>query len=229
MQQCLFVIAFLAGAVLVAFMARCAYGAIAENPPSPRATRTATAFQTPTRSTFTAPTPSAPTPTSTACPTATRPRWGQTPETPYYSGHGHHAIASLQGDFTPAMARLYWNRDLDVAIIAACSVLDINDYNGLAGNAAASPGKAWEQAGPGILLGYNYVAPGDAGGAPERIMRFWVANRGSLGDVNAWMEANARNKAWNACAVVKDQKYVFFESYFMKKFKRVKEVPKGDW
>ncbi len=39
MRHCLFVIAFLAGVVLVAFMARCAYGAIAENPPSPRAMR----------------------------------------------------------------------------------------------------------------------------------------------------------------------------------------------
>jgi hypothetical protein len=146
----------------------------------------------------------------------------------YYSGHGHHAIASLQGDFTPAMARLYWNRDLDVAIIAACSVLDINDYNGLAGNAAASPGKVWEQAGPGILLGYNYVAPGDAGGAPERIMRFWVANRGSLGDVDAWMEANARNKAWNACAVVKGQKYVYFRKSFWG-VRKIATVNKEDW
>ena len=60
-------------------------------------------------------------------------------------------------------------------------------------------------------------------------MNSWVANRGSLGDVNAWMRANANNSAWNACAIVKDVKFVYFEKFFFQKFKRIKEVAKGDW
>lgn len=147
----------------------------------------------------------------------------------YYSGHGYHSITNLQGNFTPAMARAYWNRDLDVAVIAACSILDINDYNGNYSGTAhtVSPGKAWEQTGPAILLGYNHVAPGDAGGAPERIMQFWVANRSSLGDVDAWMAANASNNAWNACAIVKDQKYFYFTRKWFRHV--VKEKAKEEW
>ncbi len=147
----------------------------------------------------------------------------------YYSGHGYHSTANLQGNFTPVMARAYWNRDLDVAIIAACSIFDINDYNGNYPGVAhtASPGKAWEQTGPAILLGYNHVAPGDAGGAPERIMQFWVANRSSLGDVDAWMAANASNNAWNACAIIKDQKYLYFTRKWFRRV--VEEKSKGEW
>ena len=50
---------------------------------------------------------------------------------------------------------------------------------------------------------------------------------GSLGDVDAWMEANASNKAWNACAIVKGQKYVFFKTWFGVRHK--KEVGKENW
>ena len=32
-----------------------------------------------------------------------------------------------------------------------------------------------------------------------------------------------------ACAIVKGQKYVYFEKFFYKKFKRIKEIPKGSW
>ena len=49
------------------------------------------------------------------------------------------------------------------------------------------------------------------------------------GDVAAWMEANAAQRAWNACAIVKGQKYVYFKKMFFKKFKRLSEVPKGEW
>ena len=117
------------------------------------------------------------------------------------------------------------------AILAGCSVLDINDYNNYyiddEQSHTASPGKAWEQTGPGILLGYNYSAPGDAGGAPARIMQSWVANRDSLGDVEAWMKANADNNAWNACAIVKGQKYVYFKRKWLRRV--VVEKPKGEW
>ncbi len=150
----------------------------------------------------------------------------------YFSGHGAHGSGDLQGHFTPSMAKGWWDRDLDVAILAGCSVLDVNDCNGNYSDPvehAMSPGKKWESVGPGILLGYAYSAPGDAGGAPARIARSWAGNRAPMGDVDAWMKANADNHAWNACAIVKGEKYVYFEQFFFKKFRRIKEVPKGEW
>ena len=151
----------------------------------------------------------------------------------YYSGHGHHDSNDLSGGFTPAMAANKWDKDLNCVILAGCSVLDINDYNNNYDDDPQShqmsPGKAWEQTGPEVLLGYNYSSPGDAGGAPTRIVQSWISNRGSLGDVDAWMEANAENRAWNACAIVKGQKYIYFQQSFYKKFKRIKEVMKGEW
>ena len=35
--------------------------------------------------------------------------------------------------------------------------------------------------------------------------------------------------AWNACAIVKGEKYVYFDQSFFKKFKRIKVKPKGEW
>ena len=67
------------------------------------------------------------------------------------------------------------------------------------------------QNGPEVLLGYNYSSPGDTGGAPARIVQSWISNRSSLGDADAWMKANADNNAWNACAIVKGDKYVYFK------------------
>ena len=148
----------------------------------------------------------------------------------YFSGHGYHDQNRLQGGFTPAMADEYWSRDLDVAIIAGCSVLDVNDYNGnfTGEEHCASPGRAWERTPPAVLLGYNYFAPGDAGGAPTRIINHWRANRAASGDVDAWMDANAANHAWNACAIVKGQKYVYFKKRILGR-RRTISINKGDW
>ena len=149
----------------------------------------------------------------------------------YFSGHGNHDTNALQGGLKPSMLQGCWGRDLDCAILAGCSVLDINDYNGNFKNAShlVSPGKAWEQVGPPTLLGYAYKAPGDKGGAPTRIIRSWIANRAALGDTDAWMKANADNRAWNACAIEKNNRYVYFELYFFKKFRKIKSVLKGEW
>ena len=149
----------------------------------------------------------------------------------YFSGHGNHYNNTLQGGFTPLLAHGSWDRDLDVVIIAGCSVLDINDYNGNYSGAehSFSPGYSWESTGPSILLGYAYVAPGDASGIPTRIVRSWRINRNTRGDVDAWMSANANNRAWNACAIVKGQKYVYFKFSFKGVFKKKVEVPKEDW
>ena len=42
-----------------------------------------------------------------------------------------------------------------------------------------------------------------------RIVNQWRANRAASGDVDAWMDANAANRAWNACAIVTDKRYLW--------------------
>ena len=148
----------------------------------------------------------------------------------YFSGHGNHATGRLQGGFDATMAHGRWNKDLNVVIIAGCSILDINDYNdnytGIAHT--ASPGKMWEGSGPSVLLGYAYIAPGDAGGAPARIMQAWISYRQTMDDAEAWMRANAENKAWNACAIVKGEKYLYFEKIIRGLWKQ-RTVMKEAW
>ena len=79
-----------------------------------------------------------------------------------------------------------------------------------------------------VMLGYNYIAPGDAGGAPERIIRAWLANRGRLGDVDAWMEANGSNRAWNACAIEKGNRYLYFKKRRWGR-RKIISVGRGEW
>jgi len=140
----------------------------------------------------------------------------------YYSGHGRHSDASLEGlkngpRLTPPLVSSYWNRDLKCVVFAGCSVLDINDFNGNYSGVSehtCSPGKQWANIeGPDSFLGYAYYAPRDAQGA-DRIASAWVANRSSMGDVDAWMKANENRNGRNACAIQRiDNSHVRY-SYF---------------
>ena len=154
----------------------------------------------------------------------------------YYSGHGHHKWGMVDA-FEPSVIAGHWRKDLDCVIFAGCSVLDINDYNNNFLNSegewdpedhAASPGKLWESKGPNVLLGYNYTSPGDAGGAPARIANSWRANRVAVGDVEAWMAANADNRAWHACAIIKGDRYLYFKKRRWGR-RSVRSVNKGEW
>ena len=149
----------------------------------------------------------------------------------YYSGHGYHKSALLN-DYPPSRFTGRWNKDLDCLVISGCSILDINDYNNnfvaSPEDHAASPGKLWEAVGPSIMLGYNGEAPGDKGGAPARIIQSWLANRSIMSDVDAWLKANANNRAWNACAIVKGERYLYLKKGFWKQSKTI-SVNKEDW
>ena len=109
------------------------------------------------------------------------------------------------------------------------ATLDVNDYNGnFKQSERKSHGNEWEIVGPPVILGYNHKAPGDSGGATTRIINARRERRGSLGDVDAWIEANEKNRAWNACAIVKGLKYVYFKK-FLKGVVKVKcEVSKEE-
>lgn len=147
------------------------------------------------------------------------------------SGHNTSTLyLGVGSGANPSMVSGYWNRDLDCVVLSACSVLDINDYNhnfspGMGHE--VSPGIQWEAVGPKILLGYNYKAPGDANGVTTAIINSWVVNQASGHEVDAWMNANAANLAWHACAIVKGEKYVYFEKWFGSRRKKV--VLKENW
>lgn len=125
----------------------------------------------------------------------------------YISSHGTSrdgAIASV------VPGTVDWSDDLDIVIMAGCSVLDINDYNGNYdndgdGNTEPGPsanvfsGEQWATTGPKTLLGYNYKAPLDTQGTPG-IINSWFDNRG-VGDIEAWKTANNNSSGRNACAI----------------------------
>ncbi|MFA5203680.1 MAG: hypothetical protein WC708_04665 [Lentisphaeria bacterium] len=131
----------------------------------------------------------------------------------YYSGHGFHSNATLQGGFGPSDVANYWNKDLDCVILAGCSVLDIKDYRApylsqyqwtrwyLKGGGAWSPGAQWESTGPKYLLGYNWKAPLDNQGSAGIISTFSAAVNGGASVIDAWRQANDLGIGRNACAI----------------------------
>lgn len=130
----------------------------------------------------------------------------------YFSGHGNHATGDINIGVNPddpaprfiGASGVKWDKDLDVAIIAGCSVLDINDYNGMAGTPGHKPGDAWSQTGPRIFLGYNWEAPRDLQSgtyAGSQIINRWIQEREVRGDVEAWNIANDNVFGRNACAI----------------------------
>lgn len=130
----------------------------------------------------------------------------------YYSGHGSHADATLQGGFSPSDVTDYWNKDLDVAIIAGCAVLDIKDYRAqsfgiltkaewLFAGGDWSPGAQWEPKGPQYFLGYNWTAPLDNQGSAGIISNFLSARSGGESIINAWKQANDLGTGRNACVI----------------------------
>ncbi len=125
-------------------------------------------------------------------------------DTFYFSGHGFHVDGAVQLDAGHSVraneAGRYWTNDLDVAIFACCSVLDINDYNGRFREDSSSPGEQWAASGPQTLLGYNASAPSDVT-ASVTVLQSWISLRTSQGDTQAWMSANHQSNAHNACAV----------------------------
>lgn len=126
----------------------------------------------------------------------------------YYSGHGLLITGVLRlpdGDITADEVR--WDGDLDVAIIAGCSVLGIKDYRArhfppgtpiltfeqwrlASANGLASPGEEWEQTGPDFLLGYAYAAPADVQGSLDILEDFLAAVDAGNDVVTAWGMAN---------------------------------------
>lgn len=133
----------------------------------------------------------------------------------YYSGHGLGASNCLAVEtaphtyacwLRPADLLPHWtsSMDLDVLILAGCSVLHVE----LSGSSASGPGAEWAKllrtkGGPlTALLGYEASAPLDRpnGDAIARDMGARLA-AGSRRFARDWMEVNAAHRAWNAVAI----------------------------
>jgi hypothetical protein len=171
----------------------------------------------------------------------------------YYSGHGGHLLGKLLIGSNPdapgvrsmGPGDVKWNEDLDVVIIAGCSILDINNYEENVGDdgyvpaPGYKPGDDWSKTGPRIFLGYNWKAPNDlqegVGYAASMIINSWIQNREVGGDVDAWRGANNANYGRNACAIdvtsgVGNRSYYYFkETGFIFKVWVWTQVPEGSW
>ena len=130
----------------------------------------------------------------------------------YYSGHGSHADAILQGGFAPSDVTDYWDKDLDYVIIAGCAVLDIKNYRAQSFGLATwlqwyaaggdwSPGAQWEPKGPQYFIGYNWTAPLDNQGSAGIVSNFLSTVSGGASFVNAWKQANDLGVGRNACVI----------------------------
>ncbi len=98
--------------------------------------------------------------------------------------------------------------------MAGCSVLDIGSYRAdakgfgfgskiewLLAGGAWSPGKYWENTGPGYLLGYAWSAPVDTDGTADVISNFIDAINNGASIVDAWKQANEGILTRNACLI----------------------------
>jgi hypothetical protein len=130
----------------------------------------------------------------------------------YYSGHGNHRTATLQGEFAPDDAMLYWSQGLDCVIISGCSVLDIGNFRAKSFNSRtwlawnirggdSSPGTQWESKGPKYLLGYCWKAPSDNQGATTIVSSFVSAATTNSSVILSWKQANDSPLGRNACAI----------------------------
>ena len=78
----------------------------------------------------------------------------------------------------------------------------------------ANPGLKWLKAsGASVLLGYAYKAPTDEQGGIA-IVQSWCADRGGLGDVEAWMMANDNVNGRSACAIRRIDRNTIEYSFF---------------
>ena len=64
-----------------------------------------------------------------------------------------------------------------------------------------------------MLLGYAYKAPTDEQGGIA-IVQSWCADRGGLGDVEAWMMANDNVNGRSACAIRRIDRNTIEYSFF---------------
>lgn len=134
----------------------------------------------------------------------------------YSSGHGHHMDGSLDcsqsESITPQDIGDHWRNDIDCAVLAGCSVLDIGDFVAQRlsktsrldwenAGGICSPGNIWRNLGPRYFLGYGWTAPRDTQGANAIAASFVTEINSGKNPIEAWRIANDRPAGRNACAI----------------------------
>jgi hypothetical protein len=177
----------------------------------------------------------------------------------YYSGHGlsdvgnqvanpadyHPGLVALDEDdeggiVHPSELSPYWSRDINVAVIAGCAVLNINNwvpnpayFPPLAGPGVGYwPGKVMENIGPPFLVGYASSGPSDNQNSTA-IAAAFISDYDSSNDAFAsWRDANDNSNGRNACAIQRGSKYGYFlrSTFLGIPYYSWTEKPKiGDW
>lgn len=132
----------------------------------------------------------------------------------YYSGHGDLRTGALQGGFLPDLVAPYWQKELNCAVFAGCSVLNIGKFRNESfgwttslywhwrtKGAVPSPGKIWAEKIRGVLLGFCWRAPLDNAGGLEIAEKFASEVNQGHDWITAWRNATNRKSGYNACAI----------------------------
>lgn len=148
----------------------------------------------------------------------------------YFAGHGNYATGKVFGtlsdpndklpppgvNYSDINPSLHWSNDLNVAVFAACNILDIMDITGTSHDGACNWGRQWANyclagrtpGGPlSQLCGYYGKAPSDSGGIPQRVAQAFTARFTGSNACEAWGEANNAvvNTYW--CTMSADRYY----------------------
>jgi len=147
----------------------------------------------------------------------------------YFSGHGGDGdymygptFPISDDDSVDALdLKAYWTGGLDIAIIAGCYVVNINNWHpdditfstGTIGPGAGYyPGKFMNTTGPRFILGYGNKAPADDQNSDKIIAEFtnsYLENKST--PFTAWRNANDNPNGRNATAIEKNTRYGYFE------------------
>jgi hypothetical protein len=114
-------------------------------------------------------------------------------------------------------------RDVDVVVIAGCSVLDVGSFRAesfgtstmvkrwWAAGGNASPGEKWETKGAKVYLGYAWTAPTDENGGNAIAASFIQELATGKDWIEAWRIANDCDAGRNACAIdCRNETHVFW-------------------
>ena len=144
----------------------------------------------------------------------------------YYSCHGSHATGEIadmhHNRYSCDSVTDKW-RDVDVVVIAGCSVLDVGSFRAesfgtstmvkrwWAAGGNASPGEKWETKGAKVYLGYAWTAPTDENGGNAIAASFIQELATGKDWIEAWRIANDCDAGRNACAIdCRNETHVFW-------------------
>ncbi len=135
----------------------------------------------------------------------------------FYLGHGAHEAnyvhlsGSDEGGPSDIDRDDAWDKGLQTVIFFACSVLDINNYDGCADD-DKSPGKEWiKLAGPQTWIGFKWTAPTAVQGRSQ--LQKFATEYVSSGDwIAAWQTATGENiTAFRHAVAIDSSNYYYWD------------------